>query len=129
FLKKYFDEKTINEIKALKPIKMIEVQGVKSPVEDAISKYAVKSQNDKEGLEQATNDVYKLEFSKGIMAENTDKYKGKKVSEAKEEVKKELISEGLGDKMYEFTSKPVICRCGSNVVIKVVKDQWFIKYS
>jgi len=128
-LKKYFDEKTIDEIKKIEPIKMIEVQGVKSPVEDAIAKYSIKSQNDKEGLEQATNEVYKLEFSKGVMAENTGKYKGKKVSEAKEEVKKELITQGLGDKIYEFTAKPVICRCGSNVVIKVVKDQWFIKYS
>ena len=30
--------------------------------------------------------------------------------------------------MREF-SEEVICRCGKNVVIKKIPDQWFIKYS
>ncbi len=128
-LKKYLDAKAIEEVKKITPIKMIDVPGVKNPVHDALAKYAIKSQNDKEALDQATNDVYKLEFSKGVMADNTGKYKGQRVSDAKEAVKNDLISSGAADKMFEFTAKPVVCRCGSNVVIKIVKDQWFLRYS
>ena len=31
--------------------------------------------------------------------------------------------------MYEFDTRPVICRCGNKVMVKILHDQWFLKYS
>ena len=31
--------------------------------------------------------------------------------------------------MYEFDTRPVICRCGNKVKVKILHDQWFLKYS
>ena len=31
--------------------------------------------------------------------------------------------------MYEFSEKPVICRCGTECVVKILDNQWFLKYS
>ena len=39
------------------------------------------------------------------------------------------INDGDGDKLYEFAEKPVICRCGGICVVKILEDQWFLKYS
>ncbi|MCE7699241.1 MAG: class I tRNA ligase family protein, partial [Methanobacterium paludis] len=31
--------------------------------------------------------------------------------------------------MHEFSERPVICRCGTKCVVKILDDQWFLKYS
>lgn len=31
--------------------------------------------------------------------------------------------------MYEFAERPVICRCGGRCVVRLMEDQWFMKYS
>ncbi|MEM2094921.1 MAG: class I tRNA ligase family protein, partial [Candidatus Bathyarchaeia archaeon] len=33
-----------------------------------------------------------------------------------------------GAKMYELLNRPVYCRCGTEAVVKVLEDQWFINY-
>ena len=30
--------------------------------------------------------------------------------------------------MYDFAERPVICRCGNNCVVKIMDNQWFMKY-
>ena len=30
--------------------------------------------------------------------------------------------------MYDFAERPVVCRCGNNCVVKIMDDQWFMKY-
>ena len=31
--------------------------------------------------------------------------------------------------MYEFDTRPVVCRCGGQVFVKILHDQWFLQYS
>ena len=31
--------------------------------------------------------------------------------------------------MHDFAERPVICRCGTKAVVKILEDQWFLKYS
>src|SRR3989338_10727093 len=62
------------------------------------------------------------------MRENAGKYAGKRVEEAKELVKAELMEQGKADTFHDL-SEEVICRCGQKVSIKRIYDQWFIKYS
>jgi len=111
------------------PISIIKVEGFSDfPAKDACEMFNVRSQEDAEALEQATKEVYKREYHKGVMKENCGDFAGIKVSEAKELVKERLISIGEAMVFKEF-SEEVICRCGSRVYIKLVPDQWFIKYS
>ncbi|MEW6070933.1 MAG: class I tRNA ligase family protein, partial [Candidatus Thermoplasmatota archaeon] len=59
--------------------------------------------------------------------ENCGKYAGVTVERAKELVKQELIAKGSATTMYELSGE-VICRCLTPSSVKVVEDQWFIKY-
>ncbi len=118
-------------IQELEPIVLIEIEGedYSIPARDVAEKLGVKNQHDTDLLDKATKTVYKKEFHKGVMMENTGKYSGLKVSVAKDRIHEDLIKGGNGDVFYEFSEKPVICRCGTECVVKVVRDQWFLNYS
>ncbi|MEM2680525.1 MAG: leucine--tRNA ligase [Candidatus Bathyarchaeia archaeon] len=125
-LKKYnLDSKLIFNIT---PISIIKVEGFSDiPALDAIKKRGIKNQNDPK-LEEATSEVYSKEFHSGIMKENTRQYAGLPVAIAKEKVKSEFIISKKADVMYELLNKPVICRCGTECVVKIFENQWFINY-
>ncbi|MEF8847850.1 MAG: leucine--tRNA ligase [Candidatus Thermoplasmatota archaeon] len=113
----------------IKPITIIDVKDFEeNPAKEICEKMGIKSQNETEKLEKATEEVYKKEFHKGYLNENCRQYEGIKISEIKDEVKDELISNDQATIMREF-SEEVICRCGKKVAIKKIPDQWFIKYS
>src|SRR3989338_1630582 len=62
------------------------------------------------------------------MKENTGKYSGLSVEQAKKEITIDLLKSKEGDKMYDLTGK-VVCRCLTPSIVKIVSDQWFMKYS
>jgi leucyl-tRNA synthetase len=110
------------------PIKIIESEGYSGiPAAEAVKQAGASGQRD-EKLEKATNDLYSHEFYKGRMMQNTGKYEGMSVSEAKNEVKQEIIKTGGAGIMYELVNKPVICRCGAECVVKLLDNQWFLNY-
>ncbi len=111
----------------VEPVVIIKVKGYDVPAKEIVEKMGIKNQLD-ERLEEATQIIYKEEFHSGIMNENCMEYAGKKINEVKEEIKNRLIESNEATIMREF-SKKVICRCGAEVIIKKVPDQWFIKYS
>ncbi len=98
------------------------------PAKDIIECLEITSQND-DKLHEATNELYKAQHSKGKIIDTVEGYGGKKVSVAREELKEELISKNIATTMYDFAERPVICRCGENCVVKIMDDQWFMKYS
>ncbi|HVX02512.1 MAG TPA: leucine--tRNA ligase [Nitrososphaera sp.] len=118
----------------VEPVKIIESEGYSSseiPAAEAISRVSAGNSNNNDSdsrLEKATGDLYSHEFYKGKMMQNTGKYAGKSVAVAKEEIKAEIASEGLTAVMYELTNKPVRCRCGTECVVKLLNDQWFLNY-
>ena len=117
-------------VKSIEPIVLIKIEGEKYevPAKEIVEEIGIRNQRD-ENLEKATKIVYKKEFHKGILLDITGKYAGMKVSEVKDLIQNDLMKEGIGDIFYEFSEKPVVCRCGTKCVVKVVKDQWFIRYS
>lgn len=125
-IKKYnLDEEKIN---ALALIPIIKTKGYGDfPAKEIIEKLKIQSLDDPK-LEEATKEIYKAGFHSGIMANTCGKYSGKKVEEAKELMKAELIEQGKADLFYDL-SEEVLCRCGEKVVVKKIDDQWFIKYS
>lgn len=125
-LKKYAITEDVSSIPLISLIKVPEYG--KYPAVDAVSEFKVKDQNDPRA-EEATKLVYRREFHNGVLNENTGKYAGMPVSKIKDVLTHDLIDQGIADIFYEFSEQPVICRCGTTCVIKLVKDQWFLNYS
>ncbi len=117
--------KTMNSVK---PISIIEVPSYSEiPAADVTKKMNIQEQTDPK-LENATKEVYRHEFHNGKMKKNTGKYFNLSVAEAKDKVKQDLISEGNATTMYELLNRPVLCRCRTECVVKILQDQWFIDY-
>ena len=125
----------LNAKNMIEPIIIIESEGYSSddkgttiiPAAQILKKFKAKNQEDPD-LGEATKELYSHEFYKGKMASNTGKYTGLSVPEAKEEIKKEIIAAGYGNIMFELVNKPVRCRCGTECMVKLLDDQWFINY-
>ncbi len=119
------NEKMVSGLKVI-PIIRTDEYGDAAAVK-IVERLGIKNQFDPK-LEQAKKEVYKIGFHKGIMNENCGKYAGMPVSKAKDLVKKELIEQGKADVFFELEGK-VICRCGTECVVRVLEDQWFVSYS
>jgi leucyl-tRNA synthetase len=118
-----------NDIKDIALIPIVKSKGYgKFPAQEIVEKMGIKSLQDKEKLDEATKELYKVGHHTGVMRENCGKFAGMKVEEAKELMKAELLENGRGDIFHDL-SEEVICRCGERVIIKRIDDQWFIKYS
>ena len=117
------------EIKAIEPIPIIKTPelGELAAVK-VCEELKIKDQRDAEKLEEAKKRVYKLGFHKGVMNEKCGRYANMPVNKAKELVKKELLEKGSAAKFYELEGRAV-CRCGTEVVVRVLEDQWFVTYS
>jgi len=115
-------------IESVKPISLIQVPGYSEiPAADVVKKMNIHEQSDPK-LEDATKGVYRHEFHNGKMKQNTGKYFGLSVAEAKDRVKQDLIAEGKATTMYELLNRPVRCRCKTECIVKMVQNQWFIDY-
>jgi leucyl-tRNA synthetase len=97
------------------------------PAAEILKKFKVEDRDDPQ-LQNATNELYSYEFYKGKMSQNTGEYKGMSVAAAREKIKKEIILAGFADEMLDLINKPVMCRCGTECVVKLLNDQWFINY-
>ncbi len=116
------------EIKEIKLIPIITSKGYNDfPAKEIVERMNIKSLDDPK-LEEATKEIYKAGFHTGMMTGVCGKYSGKKVEEAKELMKAELLEKGKADIFHDLTEE-VICRCGEQVIIKRIDDQWFIRYS
>ncbi len=135
----------------LKPRPLIRVKGFsETPARDIVEQFGVKAQEDRKLLDEATKKLYSSEYHYGYMRDDIVAYvypdypqevrrfivapvkawiAGKSVPEAREATRAWLEALGFADKMYEILNKPVYCRCGTEVVVKILHDQWFLKYS
>jgi len=115
----------IADIQAISIIKVPKYSEI--PAADVVKQMGIQNQLDP-GLEDATKEVYRHEFHSGTMRENTGRYSGLSVAEAKGKIKEDLMKEGKAGTMYELINKPVFCRCGTECIVKIFEDQWFINY-
>ena len=115
-------------IENVEPIPVCTLKGYgEIPAADIIERLGITDQND-EKLHEATNELYKQQHSKGKIIDSIPGFGGMKVRFAREELKEKLISENMATIMYDFAERPVVCRCGNNCVVKIMDDQWFMKY-
>ena len=117
------------KIRSIKPIPIIDVPEYGELAAVKISEQlGIKNQADAEKLEEAKKIVYKLGFHKGIMNKNCGSYAGMPVNKAKELIKKLLLEKGEAAIFYELEGR-IVCRCGAECIVRVLEDQWFVKYS
>ncbi|MCS7139856.1 MAG: leucine--tRNA ligase [Candidatus Nezhaarchaeota archaeon] len=112
----------------IKPISIIMVEGFgEHPAIEAVEKMGVENQLDPKA-DEATKLIYKKEYHLGTMKDNCLRYSKLKVLEAKAKIAEDLKKLGLADQMYDLPER-VVCRCGTRCIVKILVDQWFLKYS
>lgn len=109
---------------SLSPSERELMKGEGVPAARAVYNLAVESLDDHERLAEATERVYRLEHRVGVMS--IGPHSGETVVVARGLVGAEVFG-GKPLEIREFT-ETVICRCGEEVIIRKVPDQWFIRY-
>jgi leucyl-tRNA synthetase len=96
------------------------------PAERALKATETSSLDDAEALTDATERLYRLEFTRGRMT--VPSLADQPVATARDQIIDELLEAGRSFELQEF-SKPVRCRNGHEVVIRRIPDQWFLHYA
>lgn len=104
-------------------LKTKEFSGI--PAKQVVEKLKVKGQDD-DKAEEATDILYKKEAHEGVMI--TGKYKGMKAIDAKEKIAQDLKKAKNAFNIVTITNGPVFCRCGSHIIVNLLRDQWFLDY-
>ncbi len=114
----------------IKPIVLIETAEFKGtvPAEEICRREGIASQADEAKLEKATSSIYKTEFHTGRLLPITGKYAGMPVSECKDRLAADFVSAGWADRIWECSEK-VVCRCNNRCIVKILENQWFLKFS
>ncbi|MEM2788543.1 MAG: leucine--tRNA ligase, partial [Candidatus Bathyarchaeia archaeon] len=115
-------------VREIKPISLISVEGFgEYPAIEVIEQLNVKDQFDPK-LEEATSIVYRKEFHTGVLKPICGKYAGKTVRDVKAQIIEDFKRANIADSMYDLPQR-VVCRCTTRCIVKILEDQWFLKYS
>jgi leucyl-tRNA synthetase len=115
-------------VKNIRPISLIRIGGFGDyPAVEIVDQLGVKDQHDPKA-EEATKQLYKREFHSGVLKENCGEYAGRMVREVKEQLIRDFKERNIADSMYDLP-QPVVCRCLTPCIVKILEDQWFLKYS
>ncbi len=136
FLKSY----NVN-YKELTPIPLIIVRNYSEiPAADEIQRLNIVSQNERNKLDKATQNIYSIEYKYGkirrdVISFSNDNYRkvvekvlGMDIPKARDIIKEELLKRRNAITMYEIMNGPVYCRCGTEIVVKILRNQWFLDY-
>ncbi|MEM3637728.1 MAG: leucine--tRNA ligase [Conexivisphaerales archaeon] len=122
------DQKSKNMAESIQPISIISVQGFgEFPAIELVEKMKIKDQHDQKA-EEATKELYSKEFHAGRLKENCADYAGMPVAKAKQLILDDLTKRNLAMQFFDLPER-VVCRCGTVCIVKMLKDQWFLKYS
>jgi leucyl-tRNA synthetase len=117
------------DLEGIKPISVVETIGLgEHPAIDLCNEKEIKNQNETEKLDEITNSLYKKEFHQGVLKENCGEYRGMRVSQVKEKLSSDFQEIGVASNMWEASGE-VICRCGTKCHVKILENQWFLKFS
>ncbi|MFH0849151.1 MAG: leucine--tRNA ligase [archaeon] len=115
-------------VNSIRPISMILVEGFgEFPAIELVDQMQIKDQLDVKA-DEATRTLYRREFHGGILKDNCGEYAGTKVSQVKEGLIANFRERKIVDVMYDLPS-PIICRCTTSCSVKILQDQWFLRYS
>ncbi|MBI5227072.1 leucine--tRNA ligase [Candidatus Micrarchaeota archaeon] len=119
-----------NIVAKLKPIPIINIEGMGQDLGDSIGKeFGITSADQKEKLEEAKGELNRRVFRKGVMNKSCGKYSGMTVPKCQEAIKVDLLKSRDAVMFWELNNKPIYCRCGTHLIVKLLGNQWFIDYS
>lgn len=125
-LKKY--NLDVEKVRSIESKQIINIEGFDDvPAREVCSEYGIESQNDKEALEQATEELYEKEFHKGTLNSVCGEFEGQKVNAVKDQIIEKFEQEGSFSSMYDFSEK-VVSRSGGKVVVSL-EESWFLEYN
>jgi len=117
-----------DEVKRIESISMIRVEGFgEHPAIELVERMGAKDQYDPKA-EEATKLLYKKEFHGGVLKDICGEHSGRIVYEVKDSLIQDFKEKGIADSMYDLP-QPVVCRCMTPCIVKVLEEQWFLKYS
>jgi len=90
-------------------------------------KYAVTKSDDPK-LEEAKQELYKIEHYSGVLTGVGEPWDGLPIKWAKDKVTQALVDAKLGGIFYD-TSRRAITRAGNEVIVANLQGQWFLDYS
>jgi len=115
-------------IRTIQPISMIQLKGHgQHPAIEIVEQLKVKDQHDPKA-DEATKLLYKKEFHNGVLKKICGEYAGKKVSEVKDRLIEDFKQKNVADSIYDLP-QPVVCRCLTPCIVKLLENQWFLRYS
>ncbi len=109
------------------PITIIDTPGFEG-IENLLAAHKATSLKHREGIQAATEEIYKKEFYEGKMNLKNGFLAGMSVQVAKEKILHNLNAKGRGDTLHE-PSRRAFTRAGNPVTVAVLEDQWFLDYS
>jgi leucyl-tRNA synthetase len=116
------------DVKRIKPISIIKIEGFgEYPAIELVEQMGIKNQHDPRA-DEATKALYKKEFHGGVLKPNCGAYAGKTVRNVKDVLIEDFRRMGIADNMYDLP-EPVVCRCMTQCIVKILSDQWFLNYS
>jgi len=108
------------------------------PAEEVVSLAGTKNPSE---LKDYIETLYRTEYYKGVMASDLEDHvpdylkqfvkeeiSGRPVKDARDKVIELLKKINAHDTIYEISNAPVYCRCGAEIVVKVIPSQLFINY-
>ena len=112
----------------IEPISIIVTEGYdKFPAQQICEKLGVSDQSD-EKLEEATKELYLKEFTDGKLNERCGDFNNEKVQFGRDKVRAWLAENKHLEKFPVLENAPVHCRCGTECVVKILNNQWFLNY-
>lgn len=91
---------------------------------EACKRHKIRSQNDKDALTRAKEEVYKAGFYNGVML--MGEMAGEPVMLAKSKIREQLVASGLA-RAYSEPEKKIMSRSGDECVVALC-DQWYLEY-
>lgn len=125
----YLALRDLGKLNEIGLIRIIEIKdyGNGAPAKVVVERMGIKNQQDALA-ETATAEVYKKEAHEGKMCVGDPEYNELPVGNAREKIKEKLFAEGNAIPFHIIAQSPVFCRCGAQIIVNIVKNQWFIDY-
>lgn len=112
----------------IEPISIIVTPGYgEFPAQEICEGLGVSDQTD-DKLEEATKELYLKEFTDGKLNESCGEFNNEKVQFGRDKVRAWLQENRHLEKFPVLENAPVKCRCGTECVVKVLNNQWFLNY-
>jgi len=123
------DAKWKGTVEKIVMIPVIAVPGYGNvPAQDVVERMKIANLKEKGKLDKATAELYKKEYYEGTLLPGNGEFAGMNVLDAKDKMATWLKKKGAALDVYE-ASRQAVCRCGGQVVVAVLSDQWFLDFN